>query len=73
MNDMSLQGGSRLIVKPGQHGIGSGLPKEEHSKLIRSKGKECRAGKNHTYHQIGYIPIPHETLQINVKGQVRER
>lgn len=71
MNGMSFPGESRLIVQADNMGQAVGLQQKSRVRFI--KRKECRAGRNHSYpHHITFIPIPRETLQINVKGEVRD-
>ena len=72
-NDMSFPGGSRLRLQPQHHGVVSGFPKEKQGTIYQKQPEAMQAGRNPSYHQIRFIPIPHETPQINVKGEVTER
>lgn len=40
MNGMSFPRGSRLIVQPEQHGMGSGPPREEQGTIYQKEGME---------------------------------
>lgn len=74
MNDMSFPGGSKWVVQPEQHGISSEPPTEKaRYNLSEAEGRNAGQEKNQTNPQITFIPISHKTLQVFVKGEVRER